>query len=347
MVRAICCGYYGEGNGGDEALLASLLQMLPDTVEAIALSGNPSQTETQYGVQTGDRRNAFQVLKVLRAADWFIWGGGSLIQDVTSTISPLYYTGLMGLAQQMGLTTIAWSQGIGPLQRPITRAMAKRAFSGCNLVTVRDSGSAALLTDWQIPFTLAPDPVWALDPKPVPGLWDFPAPRVAVTWRSHPLLTPKRLEILTRALVSFQQATDTYILLVPFQLSQDLVIAELIHKAIPYHSQILKLTDPQMLRGLFQGVEMAISMRLHSLIMAASQECRCFAISYDPKVSHLMAELDFPGWELSQIPDDANIISKAWIEHYANGDRLDPVQIESLSDRAQVHGELLQSLINS
>ncbi|EDZ92438.1 polysaccharide pyruvyl transferase [Limnospira maxima CS-328] len=60
-----------------------------------------------------------------------------------------------------------------------------------------------------------------------------------------------------------------------------------------------------------------------------------------------MAELDFPGWELSQIPDDANIISKAWIEHYANGDRLDPVQIESLSDRAQVHGELLQSLINS
>lgn len=347
MPRAVCCGYYGQGNGGDEALLASLLQMLPEGVEPIALSGNPAQTEAQYNIKACDRKNAFQVLRVLRSSDWFIWGGGSLIQDATSAISPFYYTGLMGLAQQMGLTTIAWSQGIGPLNRSFTRAMARGAFAGCDLVSVRDSGSAALLTDWQIPFTLAPDPVWALSPKSVPELGDIPTPRVAVTWRWHPLLTTHRLDCLTQALVSFQRATDTYILLVPFQISQDLAIAEFIHTAIPDHSQILKLTDPRMLRGVFQGVDMAISMRLHSLIMAASQGCRCFALSYDPKVSHLMAELDVPGWELNQLPEDANVISKAWIEHYANGNPLSCTKIEFISDRAQVHGELLQSLINS
>ena len=35
-MRAILCGDYGKGNGGDEALLASLLQMLPDGVTPIA-----------------------------------------------------------------------------------------------------------------------------------------------------------------------------------------------------------------------------------------------------------------------------------------------------------------------
>ncbi|NEO59977.1 MAG: polysaccharide pyruvyl transferase CsaB, partial [Moorea sp. SIO4G2] len=35
QVKAVLCGYYGKGNGGDEALLASLLQMLPKSVKPI------------------------------------------------------------------------------------------------------------------------------------------------------------------------------------------------------------------------------------------------------------------------------------------------------------------------
>jgi len=347
MPRAVCCGYYGQGNGGDEALLASLLQMLPEGAEAIALSGNPRQTEARYGVRACDRKSAFQVWRVLRRSDWFIWGGGSLIQDATSALSPYYYAGLMGLAQRMGLKTVAWAQGIGPLNRPMTATLARRAFSGCDAVSVRDGCSAALLSSWQVPFTLAPDPVWALEPKPVPGLGDFPAPRVAVTLRSHPLLTPKRLANLTRALVSFQRATEAYILLLPFQLSRDLAIAESLHRAIPDRSHILQLEDPGMLRGVFQGVEMAIGMRFHSLIMAAAAECRCFALSYDPKVSQLMAEFDWPGWELARLPDDANLIGKAWLECYANGDPLSAAKIGFLRDRAQIHGELFRELIGN
>ncbi|MHC5833811.1 MAG: polysaccharide pyruvyl transferase CsaB, partial [Nostoc sp.] len=90
--------------------------------------------------------------------------------------------------------------------------------------SVRDRASAALLSDWQIPCIIAPDPVWALESKPVPGLWDLPAPRVAVTLRSHPQLTQTRLANLTRALVDFQKATQAFILLLPFQKSEDLSI---------------------------------------------------------------------------------------------------------------------------
>jgi polysaccharide pyruvyl transferase WcaK-like protein len=54
-LRAVLCGYYGKGNGGNEALLATLLQMLPDDVEPIALTATPKETSQRYGVETCDR----------------------------------------------------------------------------------------------------------------------------------------------------------------------------------------------------------------------------------------------------------------------------------------------------
>jgi polysaccharide pyruvyl transferase CsaB len=242
------------------------------------------------------------------------------------------------------LKTIAWAQGIGPLKRPVTRWMARRLFSGCTAVSVRDRASAALLASWGIPFTLAPDPVWALQSEAVPGLWELPAPRVAVALRSHPLLTPQRLEVLTHALIDFQKATQTCILLVPFQPIQDLAIAQSIQSRLPGVSQILALSHPQQLMGLFHGVEMAIAMRLHGLIMAAASECRCFALSYDPKVNQLMDELDLPGWSLAQLPNSAYEISKTWLNQYANGDALSKIQIQALVDRALLHQEVLRNL---
>jgi polysaccharide pyruvyl transferase CsaB len=344
-IQAVLCGYYGKGNGGDEALLASLLQMLPADVTPLVLSGNPKETRDRYGVESCDRQAFLPVLQALHQSDVLIWGGGSLMQDATSAASPFYYGGLMALAQQVKLKTIAWAQGIGPLKRPLTRWLARRTFANCTAVSVRDRGSAALLSDWQVSCILAPDPVWALDATPVTGLWDLPAPRVAVTLRSHPQLTATRLANFTRALIDFQTATQTCILLVPFQRTQDLAIAQAIQPQLPGANQILCLEDPRALKGVFRGVEMAIGMRFHSLIMAAAEGCRCFALSYDPKVSQLMEELAMPGWDLAQLPDDPNLISQTWLEHYANGDPLAPEQIQSLVDRALMHQDLLSEAL--
>ncbi len=252
----------------------------------------------------------------------------------------------MALAQRLGLKTIAWAQGIGPLKQPWTRWLAKKTFASCSAVSVRDRASAALVADWHNSYLLAPDPVWAMDAGTVPGLWDLPAPRVAVTLRSHPQLTAERLENFTRALIDFQTATQTCILLVPFQLSQDLAIAQAIQPQLPGASKILYLEDPRALKGLFRGVEMAIGMRLHSLIMAAAERCRCFAISYDPKVSQLMTELAMPGWDLDNLPDDPNLMSQTWLEYYANGDPLTPDQILSFVDRALMHRDLLHEVLS-
>ena len=344
-MKAILCGYYGKGNGGDEALLVSLLQMLPKSVEPIVLSGNPEETRKLYDVASCPRASAFPILQALDKSDFFIWGGGSLMQDATSLTSPIYYAGLMALAQQKGLKTIAWAQGIGPLNRSVTKWMTRNVLQGCAGVSVRDKASAELLTQWQMSPIIAPDPVWALESTPVTDkLYSSDAPKVAVALRSHPLLTPQRLHLITSALIAFQQATDAFILLVPFQPEKDIAIANALHKSLKDNSQVISLQDPRKLKGLFKDVTMTIGMRLHSLIMAAAENSCCFALSYDPKVSQLMSECNLPGWELSQLPEDAEIIAKTWIENYSNPDSLETATIKSLKHRALIHREVLSNV---
>jgi polysaccharide pyruvyl transferase CsaB len=352
-MRAVLCGYYGMGNGGDEALLATLLQMLPASVTPVVLSGNPAETAQRYGVEAVPRKALGPVVRTLRSADAFIWGGGSLLQDATSLQNPMYYGGLMVLAQWLGLKTIAWGQGIGPLNQPLSQGLGRYALRHCDGVSVRDNGSAAWLARWHVPGLQAPDPVWALASTPLEGLWDLPAPRVAVALRPHPWLTEARLDQFTQALAAFQQATQTCVLLVPFQPVKDLPLAEYIQPRLAGPSHIYNVADPRQLKGLFRGVDMTIGMRLHALIMAAAEGCRCFALSYDPKVDHLMADLDLPGIDLDPEgishpwPNTPEQLTKAWLEVYANGEPLSPDQITSRVDRALMHQELLHDLLAS
>ena len=350
-MRAVLCGYYGMGNGGDEALLASLLQMLPAQVVPVVLSGNPDETRDRYKVEAVPRKSLSAVLSALRSADAFIWGGGSLMQDASSALNPLYYGGLMKLAQLMGLKTVAWAQGIGPLNKSLSQWLTRHVLQDCQKVSVRDRRSEALLNQWQRPCLLAPDPVWALEATPVKGLWELPAPRVAVALRPHVHLTPERLNHIAQALANFQTATGACLLLVPFQPIKDLEIAQTIAAQLSGPHKIYSLSQPQELKGLFRGVDMVIGMRFHALVMAAAEGCQCFAISYDPKVEAIASELSLPSWALSPgshlagFPDDPSTICKIWLNCYANGAPLSPDQIQSRVDRALMHKDLLSEAL--
>jgi polysaccharide pyruvyl transferase CsaB len=343
--QVVLCGYYGAGNGGDEALLASMLEILPPNVKPLVLSANPKQTTARYGVAAIDRKS-LTVISALRSSQALILGGGSLIQDVTSVRSALYYAGLVGLAQQFGLKTIAIGQGIGPLNQQITQWVAQRAFGACSALSVRDKASAFILQDWSISCMMAPDPVWNLAAAPLPALAELPTPRIAITLREHRDLTPACLQMLTQALIELQQTTNSLVLIVPFQAS-DLPIAQQVHAQMPSHSQILVLEDPRQLKGAFQGVHLAIGMRYHSLIMAAAENCRCFALSYDPKIDQLMEDLEIPGWQIANIPLNKDQILAAWLQQFQQGEPLDPKQLGELQTKTRIHQELLAAALNN
>ncbi len=341
MKTAVLCGYYGMGNGGDEALLATLLQMLPAGTRPIVLSKTPEVTAARYQVEAVDRWNLGAVLGALRRSDTFIWGGGSLVQDVSSRISPLYYLGLMQLAQWLGLDTIAWAQGIGPLQSKFNRQLTRRLLKRCAVVTVRDRGSADLLTGWNIPHTLAPDPVWAMETDLITRAVQ-PELTVAVNLRQHRSLTPERLVVLTAALVEFQAQSRSRILLVPFQMSLDLDLAQDLQRQLPC-SQVVQLEDPEELRRLFDRVDLAIVMRLHGLIMAAAAGCCCFALSYDPKVTQVATNLGLAFCELADLGLTSAGLVQRWQE-LAQGQGLSREQRLELAQAARQHQVALTGL---
>ncbi|MEB3274566.1 MAG: polysaccharide pyruvyl transferase CsaB [Prochlorothrix sp.] len=344
-MRVVLCGYYGKGNGGDEALLATLLQMLPTTAIPVVLSGNPLETHSRYNVEAIDRFSAFGVLRALRSSEAFIFGGGSLMQDSTSFVSLLYYAGLMGLAQRLNLRTIAWAQGIGPLRHAWSRWLTRQVFRHCQGVSVRDGGSAKLLTQWQVPYVEAPDPVWALASESVMGLSNLPSPRIAVNLRPHPLLTEARLHCLAQAIAALQTATGASILLVPFQPQTDRQPLEVVARTLVGQYHWIEAEHPQQLKGIFQGVEMTIAMRLHGLIMALAEGCRCVGLSYDPKVTYLMQSLELPGYHLAQLPPKSQDVSWVLLQAYANGQALSRDRLHSLRDRALMHQDLLSQVL--
>lgn len=344
-MRVILCGYYGKGNGGDEALLLSLLQMLPKSVEPVVLSGQPRETRSLYGVEAYDRFSAFSILTALRSADALILGGGSLLQDSTSFTSLLYYGGLVGLAQRFGLKTIAWAQGIGPLRRDISQWLVTQLLRGCDGISVRDGASARWLSQRQIPCIMAPDPVWALDAIPLDTPITLPQPRLALCLRPHPLLTEPRLQALIAALNQLQDTLNLGILLVPFQPQHDRPLMQRLLQDLKGEVQLLPLEHPQYFKTIFQSVDLTLSMRLHGLIMAAAAGCRCYGLSYDPKVSHLMEDLCLPGWELPHLPLDPQTIYQQLLHELNYGSALSHDQIYSLRDRGFMHQDFLQTTL--
>jgi polysaccharide pyruvyl transferase CsaB len=343
--QAVLCGYYGFGNGGDEALLATLLQMLPAQVTPIVLSNNPEKTAKTYGIRSINRWNSLDVLAALRQSQAFIFGGGSLLQDATSLKSVLYYCGLIGLAQGMGLKTIAWAQGLGPLKTSFGQQLTRRALSQCQGITVRDGGSAKLLEQWQLPYSVTADPVWALESLAVPELADLPMPRVAVVVRTHPQFTEARIRTFIQALQDFQKATDLFVLLVPFHLPQDVALSKQMAEALGNKAQLLLIEEPRRLKGVFRGVDYTLAMRFHGVLMAASEGSVLWGLSYDPKVKQLLQDIQAPGCSLDELPDHQTLC-RIWLEHYANGSALSEIQRASWADRAKINAAMLRDVLN-
>ena len=63
-MKALISGYYGQGNAGDEALLMSLLQMLPSKIEPIVISADPQKTQQKYNVKSFFLLNGIETAQV-------------------------------------------------------------------------------------------------------------------------------------------------------------------------------------------------------------------------------------------------------------------------------------------
>ena len=170
--HVVMSGYYGFSNAGDDAILDSISNSIAgvsDDVAITVLSNDPALTKQQYGLDAVSRFHVLEVLSALRRSDVLLSGGGSLLQDTTSTRSILYYLTVMNTARLLGKPVMLYANGIGPVRKEGNRRRTKNAVEKAAVVTLRDNGSARELRQMGVKRTdlhVTADPVFRLPPAP-------------------------------------------------------------------------------------------------------------------------------------------------------------------------------------
>lgn len=302
--RIVISGYYGFGNVGDEAALDGILAGLREVdVEAhiTVLSGKPEATCLDHpGVEAMHRYRG--MLAAIRSSDLLISGGGSLLQDATSALSPHYYLSTLLLARLLGKNTMIYAQGVGPLIRLITRRAVACTLNRVNAITVRDEDSRTLLEQIGVtrtPTLVCADPSFLVEPDTEAADRTLaehelePSRFIAVALRPW----PGAEEHVRQAADGISRAASDLgvkIALIPMQEAQDMPTCEMIDGGV----MLSGIGGVRVVKGVIARAGLVVGMRLHSLIFAASEGVPFVPVVYDPKVASFAQSCGAPA-ELS------------------------------------------------
>ena len=288
--RVAIPGYYGFKNFGDELILSILTARLKSqNADITVFSVDPEFTAQSYGVKAVRTFNPVDIIKTLAATDVLISGGGSLFQDATSLKSVIYYAFVLGLAQLLGKKTIIFAQGVGPLYHPLSRFLVKHLFRRCDTVSVRDEKSLNLLQSWGVKAELVADPAYSLE---IPQCAKEPV--TGVQLRKFAGMDETFLQNLAAAVGSKPKVFS-------LQKSLDLEVCQNFATLTGG-----ELVEDNLIEELSR-VEVLVSMRFHSLIVALKAGVKCAVINYDPKVQTLAETYGVP---LIEFTDSADVIAE-------------------------------------
>ena len=347
--RLLIAGYYGYGNIWDEAILQSLLRdlgrELPDAEFLVLYGGegegsisaaNHAPSFGAAGGKTGGpgvrylpRLQPSAILAAMRASDLLVLGGGTLIQDVTSVRSLIYYLGLIWMAKRNGLPVAFYGGGIGPLTTALGRQLAGRVLPSVDLLALRDRRSIETARGLGVAadrLLLTADPAFSV--PAANGGNGMAAARSAsavagelaaagVPAAAHgsvmclalrpPLSVADKASIVS-AVETASAAESLFPLLVPFHPERDLVLLEEIGAMLQVRHGILRGTsDPALLRHVVGHARLMVAMRLHGVIFAVAEGVPCVAMAYDPKVDALADDVPalryarYPGVDAAQL----------------------------------------------
>ncbi len=319
-MKIVVSGYYGSKNGGDEAMLAAMLEVLREEIsdlQVTVISLNPEYTRRRHNVEAVPMADIFSIIKKIRAADLLISGGGSLLQNVTSGRSLYYYLTIIFFALALGRKVMLYAQGIGPIRGFLAHKLMNLIINRVDLITVRDRGSLEELERLKITrpkiFCTA-DPVLAIKPAPSEigeeilahhDLKKSDGKFIGVAVR-HWLGWGKFQVELAAALDKIIDATDAKIIFIPMKFPEDIrsaaQTAELMKKKCVVFEE--EFTTQEIL-SLVGCMDLLIGVRLHALIFAGVTGVPMLGISYDPKIERFLDSIgDKPLGSMASVTAD-------------------------------------------
>ncbi len=324
----VVSGYYGYRNIGDDSLLQAIITNLKDIkpdIRIVALSKNPNETAEKYGIKSINRFNFVKIKKTIEKSKLLISGGGSLIQDVTSTRSFMYYLNIINMAVNSGVKTFVYANGIGPVISDKNKARAKKVLDQVDLITLRDSNSLGELENMGVDnpnCIVTADPAYSILPADgelngllkVNGI-EKDEKYFLISLREW----EKNAEDIEETMVKFCEYInaryDLTPVFVPMHKKYDFGICSRIRRQLNFKTVLIKKSiSASQLMILAENASFVIGMRLHLLIYSLTVGTPIIALSYDPKVDSVLKShtknisFDVSDVELNKLLNSADYI---------------------------------------
>lgn len=285
-LKILIIGYYGANNTGDEVLLKSTVELLKsvyNSPEIKAITYNVDDTVKNHGIVGISRNKFMNIIKVLRESDIVIGGGGSMIQNVTSNRSLIYYLTILKIAKIFKKKVMLLGNGIGPIKGNIPLCITVKMLKKLDAVILRDKESFNLLdTNGLENIYLGSDLAFSLEygncqKSVIPK-------RIAINLRKW-FYERQFLEEFKKFIVYLSEA-GYEVVLIPFQSgNDDVVLRELLYSIDGENIRLLESGECEEVLSEISKSELFIGMRLHGLIFSSIVNTPFIGLSYDPKVS--------------------------------------------------------------
>lgn len=332
--KLLLAGYYGFDNSGDDAILKSMVESIKKDshpYEIKVLSNNPKQTTREYGVECVNRFSFKELNRAMEKTDVFVFGGGSLLQDVTSTRSLVYYLSLIRLAKFHKKKVFIFANGIGPINSSFNRKLTKKTLDKVDVITLRDRQSLLFVEKLNVTnknIYLTADPVFMLDKADedrVDAILELEKIKLGKNTLAISLRHWPRSEDLHEIFTQFCDNIVDYdidIVLLPMHYPYDLdYLKKIKDKTVNERVHLLKNKyQVEEIIGILSRCQISIAMRLHGVIYSAIAQTPTIGLVYDPKVYGLAKELNVD--EYISVEDvDLDILNRLFVQVVENIDK--------------------------
>ena len=281
-------GYYGSDNLGDELLLKETLKLITPHVDRArikVLSYHVDQTKRFHDVQGVSRNKPSQIFRAILGADIIIGGGGSMLQNVTSNRSLMYYLSLINFGLLLKKKVVLLGNGIGPIRGEFQTRLVKRTLDRIDYLHLRDKDSY----DWidgskKEHIHLGQD--LALENSTENA--DIKRNNVIINlrmWKSVDALIG-----VVKPFIHYVEKKGYTVTCLSMQDGND-------DKAMVDLGQVKTFETLEALEEEVRTSRFAIAMRLHTLILCSNFGVPFIGLSYDPKVSTFCRQMDMPYFE--------------------------------------------------
>lgn len=272
-------------------------------IQLTVLSRNPARTRSRFGLRAIPRFGMLGVIRSISRSDLLISGGGSLIQDRTSTRSILYYLSVIGIAQHLKKPVFLYANGVGPITRNRNRRFAGKILSKCTAITLRDTDSLRELVSLGLSpekLTVTGDPAFLLsrdvDGARILAEAGIPGDRPVIG------ISVRKTAGIDNAIPGFAALCDrihqelhSTVVFIVMQEPYDRDISQQIIDRMHAPGYLLATPNhPEAMIGAIGKMELVLSLRLHTIIFAARARVPVVGCVYDPKVSAFLSMLQMP-----------------------------------------------------